>query len=213
MARCPVCRNDTRPSHKRSLDSDIDVCQFFVRFVNPAVVHAGSTFICKRPCYCKLERGVKIVKSLQTLIRELHGSLHCRPVESHVDSSTQTDNDLSHSVPGSVISESEDTIADSQNILTSPIRPQQQPNSVCAPLRLQLRKCKRHIYTSTQHKRLRVEEPVMNIGSPHALTITAQSYSSSPVTKQSAHNPEQSTPKRQRTTVFPSPQSVLKVFG
>lgn len=84
-----------------------------------------------------------------------------------------------------MILESEVTTADSPNALILPIWPQQQPNSVCEPLRLQLGKRRHHIYTSTQHKHLRVEElvilPALSTELPHALTITVQSSSSSPV--------------------------------
>ncbi len=54
------------------------VREFFVRFVKPSFVFPAPSdgkllFVCKKPCFAKLEQGMSKVTAVENIIRELHG--------------------------------------------------------------------------------------------------------------------------------------------
>ena len=77
MDRCLVCGKELLPYKRRVL---CPVCHagqdFFLRFVKPSFVFPSDEkplFLCRHPCFAKLEQAMNKVNAVEKIIRDLHG--------------------------------------------------------------------------------------------------------------------------------------------
>ena len=82
--RCLVCekeviKGDRRAFHPPAINNCV-AREFFTRFVKPSYVFPPNDddsillFVCRRPCFTKLEQGACRVTAVESIIRELSGS-------------------------------------------------------------------------------------------------------------------------------------------
>ena len=106
MDRCLVCGKELLPYKRRVLYPGFHARQdFFLRFVKPSFVFPSDgkpLFLCKQPCFAKLEQAMNKVSAVEKIIRDLHGPVGATlALEagmtaslasfSRADASTQTD--------------------------------------------------------------------------------------------------------------------------
>ena len=106
MDRCLVCGKELLPYKRRILYPGFHAGQdFFLRFVKPSFVFPSDgkpLFLCKQPCFAKLEQAMNKVSAVEKIIRDLHGPVGATlALEagmtaslasfSRADASTQTD--------------------------------------------------------------------------------------------------------------------------
>ena len=79
MDRCLVCGRVAPPLSRRTIHPPLSgshgIREFFVRFVKPgfAFPDGQSLFVCKKPCFSKLEQGMNKVSAVEKILRDLRG--------------------------------------------------------------------------------------------------------------------------------------------
>ena len=77
MDRCLVCGKELLPYKRRVLYLGCHAGRdFFLRFVEPSFVFPSNgkpLFLCRHPCFAKLERAMNKVSAVEKIIRNLHG--------------------------------------------------------------------------------------------------------------------------------------------
>jgi hypothetical protein len=79
MDRCLVCRKEIPPLFQKTIHPPLLTSHGIrIRFVKPGFVFPGPSdgqtlFVCKKPCFSKLEQGMSKVTAVETIVRDLRG--------------------------------------------------------------------------------------------------------------------------------------------
>ena len=77
--RCLVCGKVAPPLSRRTIHAPLSgshgIQEFFVRFVKPGFAFPDGQwlFVCKKPCFSKLEQGMNKVSAVENILRDLRG--------------------------------------------------------------------------------------------------------------------------------------------